>query len=36
MPHNKIKKDTHSKGLDGNFEFPETESFDMDVTVTLT
>ena len=29
-------KDIHSKGLVGNFEFPETESFDIDVTVTLT
>lgn len=29
-------KDIHSKGLVGNFDFPETESFDMDVTVTLT
>ena len=29
-------KDIHSKGLIGNFDFPETESFDIDVTVTLT
>ena len=29
-------KDIHSKGLVGKFEFPETESFDIDVTVTLT
>ena len=29
-------KDIHSKGLVGNFEFPETESFDIDVAVTLT
>ena len=29
-------KDIHSKGLVGNFEFPETQSFDIDVTVTLT
>ena len=29
-------KDIHSKGLVGNFEFPEAESFDIDVTVTLT
>ena len=29
-------KDIHSKGLVGNFEFPETESFDVDVAVTLT
>lgn len=29
-------KDIHSKGLVGNFRFPETESFDIDVTVTLT
>lgn len=29
-------KDIHSKGLVGNFKFPETESFDIDVTVTLT
>ena len=29
-------KDIHSKGLVGKFEFPETESFDVDVMVTLT
>ncbi len=29
-------KDIHSKGLVGNFEFPESESFDIDVAVTLT
>lgn len=29
-------KDILSKGLVGNFEFPETESFDIDVAVTLT
>lgn len=29
-------KDIHSKGLVGKFEFPETESFDIDVSVTLT
>lgn len=29
-------KDIHSKGLVGNFNFPEMEVFDMDVTVTLT
>lgn len=29
-------KDIHSKGLVGKFEFPETESFDIDVAVTLT
>lgn len=29
-------KDIHSKGLVGNFEFPETETFDIDVAVTLT
>lgn len=29
-------KDIHSKGLVGKFNFPETESFDIDVTVTLT
>ena len=29
-------KDIQSKGLVGNFEFPETESFDIDVAVTLT
>ena len=29
-------KDIHSKGLVGNFKFPETESFDIDVTVMLT
>lgn len=28
-------KDIHSKGLVGNFDFPEEESFDIDVTVTL-
>ena len=27
-------KDIHSKGLVGNFEFPETESFDVNVAVT--
>ena len=29
-------KDIHSKGLVGKFEFPEKESFDVDVAVTLT
>jgi len=29
-------KDVHSKGLVGNFDFPDSESFDIDVTVTLT
>ena len=29
-------KDIHSKGLVGNFELPGTESFDVDVSVTLT
>ena len=28
-------KDIHSKGLVGNFDFPEEESFDIDVRVTL-
>lgn len=28
-------KDIHSKGLVGNFDFPDTESFDIDVRVTL-
>jgi len=28
-------KDIHSKGLVGNFDFPETDSFDITVTVTL-
>lgn len=28
-------KDIHSKGLIGNFDFPDTESFDIDVRVTL-
>lgn len=28
-------KDTHSKGLVGNFEFPDTDSFDIQVNATL-
>ena len=28
-------KDIHSKGLVGNFDFPDKESFDIDVRVTL-
>ena len=36
MCWNKIRtKDIHSKGLVGNFDFPEEEAFDIDVKVTL-